>query len=131
VNETLRLHDIGADEPPRAPRTAPEPAPKKDVEGPKELRCPLRKPIMAYGEEIAELVFREPTAMDIIRNGNPVNFEPWFDPPKLTFDAPKMSAMMSELAKVPLASIGKMSTQDWESAAWILAGFFVPVPGSV
>lgn len=87
----------------------------------------LRKPILANGEEVSELRFREPTAADIERCGNPVNID--FisaETPKMTFDPKAMSAMMSTLAAVPPSSIKQMHTRDWNSAAWSLASFFMP-----
>ena len=87
----------------------------------------LRKPIQLGSEEITQLTFREPTAADIERCGNPVNID--FisgDTPKMTFDAKSMSAMMGVLAGVPPSTIKKMNTRDWNSAAWNLASFFLP-----
>jgi len=92
-----------------------------------ELLVSLRKSIMAHGDEIKELKFREPTAGDIERCGNPVNID--FisgDTPKMTFDAKAMSAMMSLLANVPPSTIKQMHPRDWNSAAWSLANFFMP-----
>ena len=87
----------------------------------------LRKPIKANGEELSELKFREPTAADIERCGNPVNIDfQSGDSPKMTFDAKSMSAMMSTLAAVPPSSIRQLNTRDWNSAAWNLASFFLP-----
>lgn len=89
----------------------------------------LRKPIKLGSEEtITELTFREPTAADIERCGNPVNID-FFgggETPKMSFDARSMSAMMSVLAAVPPSTIKKLSTRDWNSAAWNLASFFLP-----
>lgn len=87
----------------------------------------LRKPIIANGEEVSELSFREPTAGDIERAGNPVNID--FisgDTPKLAFEAKSMSAMMAILAAVPPSTIKQMHPKDWNTAAWNLANFFMP-----
>lgn len=89
----------------------------------------LRKPIKLGSEEtITELTFREPTAADIERCGNPVSldFSKNPDTPMMVFDTKSMSAMMSVLAAVPPSTIKKMSTRDWNSAAWGLASFFLP-----
>jgi hypothetical protein len=86
----------------------------------------LRKPIMAHGDEISELKFREPTAGDIEKCGNPVNLDFQGDSPKMTFDSKAMSAMMSLLAAVPPSTIRQMHPRDWNSAAWNLASFFMP-----
>ncbi len=87
----------------------------------------LRKPIIANGEEVKELTFREPTAADIERTGNPVLIDMLSgETPKLTFDAKAMSQMMALLAGVPPSTVKQMNTKDWNSAAWTLASFFMP-----
>jgi tail assembly chaperone E/41/14-like protein len=87
----------------------------------------LRKAIIAHGDEVKELRFREPTAGDIEKCGNPVNLSFYPDePPKMTFEAKNMSAMMSVLAAVPPSTIRAMHPRDWENAAWNLASFFMP-----
>jgi hypothetical protein len=91
------------------------------------LTVQLRKPIMAHGDEISVLKFREPTAGDIEKCGNPVNID--FNSgstPKMSFDSKAMSAMMSSLAAVPPSTIKQMHPRDWNTAAWNLASFFMP-----
>ena len=91
------------------------------------LMIHLRKPIIANGDEVKELTFREPTAADIERVGNPVNIDMLSgDTPKLTFDAKAMTQMMSVLAAVPPSAIRQLHPRDWNSAAWTLASFFMP-----
>lgn len=98
---------------------------KPKVDG--SITVTLRKSIIANGDETKELTFREPTAADIERTGNPVNVDMLSgDVPKLTFDAKAMTQMMSLLAAVPPSSIRQMNTRDWNSAAWQLAAFFMP-----
>ena len=92
-----------------------------------EIVITLRKSIIAHGDEVKELKFREPTAGDIERCGNPVNIDFFSgETPKMTFDAKAMSAMMSLLATVPPSAIKQMHPRDWNSAAWGLASFFMP-----
>lgn len=86
----------------------------------------LRKSVVANGDETNELKFREPTAGDIERCGNPVQLDMASDPPKISFDAKAMTQMMALLAVVPPSTIRQMHTRDWNSAAWQLAGFFLP-----
>jgi len=89
----------------------------------------LRKPVHGGdGVEVNELKFREPTAADIERCGNPVNldFMSGSETPKMSFDVKAMSAMMSTLAAVPPSSIKQLHTRDWNTAAWSLATFFLP-----
>lgn len=87
----------------------------------------LSKPIIANGDEVQEITFREPSAADIERVGNPVNIDMMSsDTPKVTFDAKAMTQMMSLLAAVPPSTIRQMTTRDWNTAAWNLASFFMP-----
>ena len=87
----------------------------------------LRKSVIANGDEVTELTFREPTAGDIERCGNPVNIDMLSgDTPKVTFDTKSMTQMMSLLATVPPSTIRQMHPKDWNTAAWSLAGFFTP-----
>lgn len=87
----------------------------------------LRKPIIANGDEVKELKFREPTAADIERCGNPVLLDMLSsETPKMSFDTKSMTAMMAQLAAVPPSTIRQMHPRDWTTTAWSLAGFFMP-----
>lgn len=87
----------------------------------------LRKSVIANGDEVNELTFREPTAADIERTENPVNIDMMSsDVPKVTFDAKAMTQMMALLAAVPPSTIRTMHPRDWNTAAWSLARFFMP-----
>jgi len=94
---------------------------------PSPIIVPLRKAIIANGDEVSELKFREPTAGDIERTGNPVIIDMMSgDTPKVTFDAKSMTQMMALLATVPPSTIRQMHPKDWNTAAWSLASFFMP-----
>ncbi len=87
----------------------------------------LRKPIQASGEELTQLKFREPTAADIEACGNPIIMDViGHETPKIVFDTKVMTSMMARLAAVPPSSIRQLHSKDWNSAAWVLANFFVP-----
>ena len=88
----------------------------------------LRKKVQGGdGEEVDELKFREPTASDIERCGDPVTIDFMSsDTPKLTYNEKSMSAMMSLLANVPPSTIRKMNTKDYENAKIMLTGPFMP-----
>ena len=86
----------------------------------------LRKSVIANGDEVMELSFREPTAGDIERVGNPVIIDPFAEPVKYTFDSKSMTQMMSLLAVVPPSTIRQMHPRDWNNAAWALITFFTP-----
>jgi hypothetical protein len=107
------------------PESKPEPKKTNGVGDPVVVR--LRKSVIANGEDVMELTFREPTAADIERCGNPVNVDFFTsETPRMTFDAKSMSAMMSTLAAVPPSTIKQMHPRDWNTAAWNLANFFLP-----
>jgi hypothetical protein len=93
-----------------------------------ELVIKLGKPVIAHGDEINELRFREPTAADIEACGSPVTID--FlnqSEPKMIYETKAMFAMMSRLAAVPPSTIKSMRTKDWEYAALALAHrFFIP-----
>jgi len=103
-----------------------EPEAKKPNGAYEPIVVVLRKPVMIGDEEIKQLTFREPTAADIERCGNPVNIDFFGETPKMSFDAKSMSAMMSALSGVAPPIIKRLNTRDWNSAAWGLASFFLP-----
>jgi len=93
-----------------------------------DLVIPLGKPLIAHGDEIHELRFREPTAADIEACGSPVMIDFLNQAePKMIYETKAMFAMMSRLAAVPPSTIKSMRTKDWEYAALALAHrFFIP-----
>jgi hypothetical protein len=86
----------------------------------------LTKPIHAYGEDLSELTFREPSGGDIAAAGMPVRFDLSKAEPDIEFNATEMTAMLSRLASVPPSSIALLTAGDWISAAYAVAPFFVP-----
>jgi len=91
-------------------------------------RLPLRHEVAnGNGGMMSEIVFREPTALDIERIGNPVMLEFLNDGKwKPVFDTRIMTAMLANLAKVPPSTIRAMHPRDWQNAAYLLANFFLP-----
>jgi hypothetical protein len=83
----------------------------------------LRKPVMAHGDEVSELTFREPTAADIEICGSPVTYNAVAEEgqKRTQLDHKAMFAMMSRLATVPPSTIRQMNSIDWEYAANVLA----------
>jgi hypothetical protein len=78
---------------------------------------------------IKELVFREATAGDIERIGNPIHpmrKELQEQTPKLRFDARMMMLMLAQLSNVPLATMRTMHPRDWNNAAKFIASFSLP-----
>jgi len=89
----------------------------------------LSVPIIAYGETVSELTFRRPVGKDQIEIGNPVIFDPMFDPPRMTHDAKIMAAMMRRLVKgnIPITSFEQMDCNDMTNCWWALTRFFTPM----
>ncbi|UGY13740.1 phage tail assembly protein [Bradyrhizobium septentrionale] len=104
--------------------TAAEPKPAAAPDD--KIRITLDKQVVAHGEKISELVFREPTGADIEAAGVPATIDFSVDPPRIAFNQREMSAMMVQLAGVPPSTIKNLSSQDWINAAWRLSRFFVP-----
>lgn len=83
------------------------------------------KPIIGNRrEQLTELTFREPTAADIIRCGNPV----WISSTtqEIFFDERKMTTMMAQLSGVLLPLLDALHPNDWNSCAYRLRPFFLP-----
>lgn len=108
------------------PPAAPPPAAAEVAEPTVIKPVRLHKPISAHGDLLKELTLREPTGMDIINCGNPVKLDFSKTPPEVTFDERKMAAMICTLASIPTSSVGKMHPKDWNTVAWVVAGFFIP-----
>jgi len=89
----------------------------------------LSTPIKSYGEDVAVLKMRLPTGADLLRVGNPVDFDPISDPPKISHNMQRVQAMVARLANIPSGSIEKMSTQDLVACAWAITPHFLPRPG--
>ena len=120
---------------PVAPQAAPasEPAsapPAPKVEEYKET-WPIKvklihKPIRDQNDrELKELSFREPTAGDINRYGNPVRLTDDYD---AVIDERKMTLIMANLSGVLSPMLDKMDPRDWNSCADRLRTFFLPEP---
>jgi hypothetical protein len=100
------------------------------------LTIPLmHKPLMKGNEEINELIFREPTAMDIIRSGgNPCRIEVveqaggqvTYSP---VIDDAKMMRVMANLSGLLEPQLQKMDPRDYNSCAHRLRRFFLPEQG--
>jgi|SRR5215471_1454694 len=102
-------------------------AAKPNGSGPWKGVLPLRKEVPnGGGDKVKEITFREPTAGDIERIGNPVLIELYETKPKMIFDTRVMTAMLAHLANVPPSTIRVMDPKDWNNAAWMVANFFMP-----
>ena len=74
-------------------------------------------------EPIDELVFREPTAGDINRYGNPCRIG--IDG-EVLFDEQKMFRVIAALSGILLPNLEMMDPRDWNSCAYRLRSFFLP-----
>ena len=90
------------------------------------MKLALTKAVIANGEEVIELKFREPTGGDIASVGNPVSVDFSQDPPKISYDAKAMTQMLAALATVPPSTIKNLTARDWETAALMVTSFFLP-----
>lgn len=107
-----------------ADETAKDVAP---VNGADVLRVMLTKPVMAHGDEIKELVFREPTGGDIALCGCPVTIHMLGQAePRVIYDSQAMEAMMSRLSAVPPSTIKNLAAADWMAGCYLLSRFFMP-----
>jgi hypothetical protein len=85
----------------------------------------LERPIVWPTGDIKKLEFREPTARDIVRCGQPVRHEG--AEMDIVFDTPRMHAMIAELSGQIPPVIDRLTTNDWQIIAWALAPFFIPM----
>jgi len=99
-----------------------EPEKKTEPEGPWIGKLPLRKKVQAHGEWVEVLTFREPTGGDIAECGVPI----YIAQGVLKIDPVPMEAMLARLAVVTPSTIQKLHPNDWTSAAYLIAHFFMP-----
>ncbi|MFS8051582.1 phage tail assembly protein [Rhizobium sp. BR 317] len=92
-----------------------------------KLDFPFDYEIEAHGEKVKKLVLREPQGADVIAVGNPVQFDPISDPPRVLVDDKRMATMISRLAAVPPSTVAQLKPKDLISLGWQLTGFFMPV----
>jgi Phage tail assembly chaperone proteins, E, or 41 or 14 len=74
-------------------------------------------------EPVDELVFREPTAGDINRYGNPCRIGV---DGEVIFDEVKMMRVIAALSGILLPNLEVMDPRDWNSCAYRLRSFFLP-----
>jgi hypothetical protein len=79
------------------------------------------------GEDVRELSFREPTAGDINRYGNPCRVNQEGD---VVIDERKMTFVMAALSGILPPLIERMDPRDWNSCAYRLRSFFLPDPAA-
>jgi len=117
------MNDVPTAPPPAVEAAAPEvPALRT---GP--TKVPLRKKVEAWGKMVDEIVFREPTAEDVVECGAfPCRLRWVGDGVYVDVDPKAMRAMMSRLAQVPPMTISMMHPADFMTASLSLQSFFLP-----
>jgi Phage tail assembly chaperone proteins, E, or 41 or 14 len=103
---------------PSDPQAEPETWPLKV----KLMHSVIRDPSKP-GDEIRELSFRQPTAGDINRCGNPCRVDSNGD---LQVDEKKMTMIMANLSGVLSPLLDQMDARDWSTCRWRLQRFFLP-----
>ena len=103
---------------------APPPAPVDRVdEWPVRVKLLHKQVRNNRNEPVDELVFREPTAGDINRYGNPCRIG--IDG-EVLFDEQKMLRVIAALSGILLPNLEQMDPRDWNSCAYRLRSFFLP-----
>ena len=103
---------------------APPPAPVDRVdEWPIRVKLLHKQVRNNRNEPVDELVFREPTAGDINRYGNPCRIG--IDG-EVLFDEQKMLRVIAALSGILLPNLEQMDPRDWNSCAYRLRSFFLP-----
>lgn len=92
-----------------------------------EVRVPLRRAIQAHGEEVRELVLREPTGKDLRTMGLPFGFSASGE---VQIDAAATHRAIVVLAGVPSSSVDQLSAGDFMAAVGALMGFFGEAPAA-
>lgn len=86
----------------------------------------LSKPITAHGEEVSELVLRDPTTEDIIELGLPTLIIPGADGQSTGVEIrqPVIARYVSRLAAIPMGSVKKLPPKDFSLCNAAVMSFF-------
>lgn len=87
---------------------------------------PLKKPIIAHGEEVSELTFRDPTPEDVMEIGTPQLLLPSADGESVGIEirAKVVGKYISRLGAIPLSSVKAMGLGDFMRCQGVVMGFF-------
>jgi hypothetical protein len=91
-----------------------------------DITIDLRKPVMANGEMVKKLTFREPTGKEMQQIGEkwPVNID--WQSGVVTPNPEVMAGVLSTLGAVPPSTIAALKGKDFSTCAHAVMGFFVP-----
>lgn len=82
----------------------------------------LKKPIQAHGEEVKEILLREPTGKDIRVNGYPFTMN---TDGQVVLLGSVVCKYVGTLADLPPGSVDQLSATDLNALGWAIAGFFL------
>ena len=87
---------------------------------------PLNKPVKAHGEEVSELILREPVTKDVIELGLPTLIVPGADGKSVGIELRQgvISRYVSRLAQIPMSSVEALSLSDFSACSAVVMGFF-------
>ena len=89
------------------------------------VTVPLSKPITAHGEELRELVLREPTADDVMQEGYPYIVVPAQGGGQgIQLQPSVVGRYAMRLAGIPMPSVKQLSVDDIQRLQVAVMGFF-------
>ena len=88
---------------------------------PQPVPVPLSHPVKAHGRDIAELTLRPLTGKDLRICGAPYRIGRAGE--EGIVDAQAVSAMISELAGVPISTVDQLAAVDWFACWSVIQGF--------
>lgn len=91
----------------------------------------LSRPIMAHGEEIAEITLREPTTKDAIAVGQPFLIVVGDDETAMRIENKTIASYIVRLAGIPRSSVETLSLADFGAAQAVVLGFFGAADGEL
>ncbi len=85
----------------------------------------LSQPISAHGEEVSELILREPTTEDVINMGQPfLIIARDGGESGIEIRSNVIAKYVSGLAAIPMSSVKKLSMKDFSVCQTAVMGFF-------
>ncbi|MFM5431386.1 phage tail assembly protein [Aeromonas veronii] len=82
----------------------------------------LSVPIQAHGEQVTKLEPKAPNGEQTCRLGLPYTMTPEGE---VSINMKKVKGYLIELCGIPASSVEGMDPADLNSAAWVIAGFFL------
>ena len=88
------------------------------------VTVPLSKPVKAHGEDVTELVLREPTVSDTLDLGMPFAIDASGESSEIVFRTSVIARYAVRLANVPMGAIKSLAMDDWLAVQGAVQGFF-------